>query len=70
MESRIVIISIEEYKELLTLKIETEIKAKYESELSSIREDLALEKESSAYWYKRQCETELELKALKEKGGE
>ena len=67
MESRVVVISVEEYKELLTLKITAELEAKYKEEIAALKDDLESEKRVSSYWYDRQRQTEQELKELKAK---
>lgn len=76
MQSEYVVLTKEEYKELLSVSIRKEIseefKEMYEEEIAELRDSVDLERSSSTYWYNRATAAEKELKELKAKmeGGE
>ena len=60
MSSKYIVVPVDEYKELLKIKLEGEIKAQYEEqiedlklELQSMKEQLDNEKTSSILWWNR-----------------
>ena len=69
MESKYVVITTEEYKELLTFKLRAEIESEYKEkiedlnlQIQALENDVANEKELSTFWWKKCKEAE--------KGGE
>lgn len=76
MQSEYVVLTKEEYKELLTVSIRKEIaeefKAMYEEEIRDLHDSVDLERSSCTYWYNLATAAEKELEELKAKmeGGE
>lgn len=65
MDSPIITISLEEYKELLELKIRTELEAKHKEEVDAINYELEATRTNSTYWYNRAGELAKEIDDLK-----
>lgn len=53
MDSPIITVPLEEYKELLEIKIRTELEAKHKEEVNAIRDELDVARSNSNYWYGR-----------------
>lgn len=68
MTSKYIVVPIEEYKELLKIKLEGEIKAQYDEqiedlklEIQSLEERIENEQSASMLWWKKCKELEKEL---------
>lgn len=76
MESKYVVLTKEEYRQMLEAVIRKEIaaefKAMYEEEIKDLHDSVDLERSSCTYWYNRATAAEKELEELKAKmeGGE
>ena len=68
MASRYVVLPIEEYKELLRLQLEQEIKTEYALRISELEDEVKYQRELSLHWFEKLEKAETELKDLK--GGE
>ena len=64
MDSPIITVPLEEYKELLEIKIRTELEAKHKEEVDAIRYELETARSNSTYWYNRAGELSKEKDEL------
>ncbi len=68
MASRYVVLPIEEYKELLRLQLEQEIKTEYALRIRELEDEVKYQRELSLHWFEKLEKAEAELKDMK--GGE
>lgn len=68
MASRYVVLPIEEYKELLRLQLEQEIKTEYVLQIDQLKEEVKYHRDIALHWFEKLEKAEAELKSLK--GGE